>query len=733
MPTKSTGSGPKPRTGFGFDAKSKSAQRWAAKFAGDRVRKVTDETKLAVRQAITASIAKGIPPRDAAKQIRQIVGMNRPQTIAWEHHQANLSPNLSAANKTKAGDRLRKKYIRRRAMTIARTEVIDSLSAGAEAAWGQAQKKNLLGTNAKKRWITVQIGACAICADLNGQERELGGAFESLLIPKGLAQPILRPTAHPNCRCGLVPVPGVGGIPALKTGPDPLTGPAWMDSLLANKVGEAKGSNVGGVFVDSKGVKYYVKEYSNPTQAQTEAIANTLYRELGKDVPESFVRTGSDGKTYFVSKWIDGMKGTLQDLGMTADDAVKILDGFVADVFTANWDAVGTGLDNVVRLASGKIVRIDQGGSLLFRAKGVLKPASVLNEITEWDNFIKTNPYYRQVFQKAGVERADDLGNKVIAQIDELIAVDKKYGSWAEFVKKTHPEVPPEVRAKVAQMLEARYKLLIKKRTELLAAQKQKVLNAAQNSETTTLVLSERDADIWKRFQAGEKPKDIAAALNLNVNNVRRVIRKIKAVDKPPIAADVDSGFTFPAENVIRKDDPARVSRLSRRYRDYVTKVAGSDLEVESAVRSYTATGHTGMNRGLRLKNAAGESTPRWSAASRRVQKFLVEAPKPPDDLVVWRGVDGWPFKDGDVVDLTGFQSTSVNPSTRFYKRYTLEIHPNCGAYINKISQYKDREYEFLIPHGQKWKILGRKRVSLAGKITEVIQLVPRSGCPKIP
>jgi len=103
-------------------------------------------------------------------------------------------------------------------------------------------------------------------------------------------------------------------------------------------------------------------------------------------------------------------------------------------------------------------------------------------------------------------------------------------------VKKTHPEVPPEVRAKVAQMLEARYKLLIKKRTELLAAQKQKVLNAAQNSETTTLVLSERDADIWKRFQAGEKPKDIAAALNLNVNNVRRVIRKIKAVDKPPIA-----------------------------------------------------------------------------------------------------------------------------------------------------------------------------------------------------
>jgi len=95
--------------------------------------------------------------------------------------------------------------IRRRAITIARTEVIDSLSAGVEQAWTQAQGKGLLGKNAKKEWMTTPFGACNICRALNGQAVALHANFESVLGP------LSRPTAHPNCRCGLAPVPGSGG------------------------------------------------------------------------------------------------------------------------------------------------------------------------------------------------------------------------------------------------------------------------------------------------------------------------------------------------------------------------------------------------------------------------------------------------------------------------------------------------------------------------------------------
>ena len=210
MPDNSTGS-KRRRTasqrtaGFGFNAKSREAQRWAKAYAGDHITKINDETKINVRRMITESIRDGVPPRDSATLIREAVGLNRPQGIALRRYVRNLPPSLSTAAKAKAGIRLKKKMIRRRAITIARTEVIDSLSAGVEQSWAQAQGKGLLGKHAKKEWVTTPFGACNICKELNGSSVPLHDNFQS-----GLG-PLARPTAHPNCRCGLAPVPGGGG------------------------------------------------------------------------------------------------------------------------------------------------------------------------------------------------------------------------------------------------------------------------------------------------------------------------------------------------------------------------------------------------------------------------------------------------------------------------------------------------------------------------------------------
>lgn len=844
---------------FGFNAKSRKAQAWAKKFAGDRIRKVDAETKLAVRQIVVDSIHKGIPPKDAAKQIRSVVGMNRPQAKAWQKYYQGLSPNLSPGAKSKAGDRLRKKYIRRRAMTIARTEVIDSLSAGTEQAWTQAQKKNLLGKNAKKKWLATSFGACAICRSLAMEEAvPLNKNFKATIAPFSL-KPISRPTAHPNCRCALIPVPGTGGsmFPGGAGVVSAVSEAAWMDSLLSKKVGGQKGSNLGGLYEDAQGKKHYVKEYKNPQQAMTEAAANSVYRELGFEVPESFVRVGSDGKTYFVSKWIDDMEGTLGQIGMTAKDAEQILDGFVADVFTANWDAVGTGLDNVVRLANGKIIRIDQGGAFLFRAQGALKPPSVLGQITEWENFVAKNPYYKQVFQKAGLENADALAARAVKQIDELQKLRLKYESWDDFLKKTTPNLDAATRMQIAEMMEKRFVKLINKRTTLEisisveaevaqealgkakaiskfdveevvpvktikeaeklakelgeALEVQAGLGLPESEEIITAISSnlkmlkkvattvqakgigklqaqiklldadilprktltanklklyERNKDIWKRTLAGEKPRDIAEALNLNVNNVRRILRDLKKSPLDVPSADgvfeaLKSQFKFWADTEVRRMSLKLRREMTSRYHSYLDSIK---KDVYSAVRSYTGGYYTAMNESLRIMTKSGkfvmQHTPKWTRKTRALQGFLVNAPRPPKDLVVWRGTDiiGRVVKrkgkenylragklarkndvmDGDILQLDGFQSTAINPEKAWAHghKVMLEIHPTCGAYVDIIST-NSGEREFIMPHGQQFRVAGIKELKVVREgvtqLLKVIQMEALGGCPKLP
>ena len=85
-----------------------------------------------------------------------------------------------------------------------------------------------------------------------------------------------------------------------------------------------------------------------------------------------------------------------------------------------NWDAVGSGLNNVVVLADGTLARIDSGGTFFFRAKAGRKGAEFIDEITEWENFVDKNRDYRAVFEKAGLHRAEDLGDRLKQQLQKL-------------------------------------------------------------------------------------------------------------------------------------------------------------------------------------------------------------------------------------------------------------------------------------------------------------------------
>ncbi len=235
------------------------------------------------------------------------------------------------------------------------------------------------------------------------------------------------------------------------------------DIILGERLSDAKGSNPGGLFLGTDGVERYYKRYEDPTQAYCEAVANRAYRELNIDAPESvLVRRGGD--VIGVASAIIDNSGTLQARKrFTKGRANEVLRGYSADVWLANWDAVGTGLDNVVATKHGRaaIARIDQGGALLFRARAGRKRAEQLEKITEWDGFAPggVNPSYADVFARAGVADADALGRKALKQIAAIQELGKRTDDFALLVPAARG-VPKADRDAVLSMLRARARLL---------------------------------------------------------------------------------------------------------------------------------------------------------------------------------------------------------------------------------------------------------------------------------
>lgn len=263
------------------------------------------------------------------------------------------------------------------------------------------------------------------------------------------------------------PVPTPVAVPVVTPpAPKPSTN-VDADTVLYQKTGSNKGSNDGGFYTGKDGVNRYVKFYADPSQAHCEHLANTIYKDLGLGAPSSVV-FDNKGKPAYASVIFQGGK-TIKDAGLNADRAKKFLEGFVADVLTGNWDAIGTGYDNAMVLPDGRVVRIDNGGTFLFRAQAGRKPETLLDKITEWDVFFSSkNPYYSQTAAAAGVSSPEEMEHVVIAGIKAAVSLRDQYGGWDAYVRQTVPGVAPDDHKKIVNMLEARTTLLQGKLAELL-------------------------------------------------------------------------------------------------------------------------------------------------------------------------------------------------------------------------------------------------------------------------
>ena len=433
-----------------------------------------------IQQAIDKALAEGKTFRKFAAEIAPTL-----QAKGWWGRQEMVDPKTGETVEVELGSP-------RRLKTIYRTNLRTARAAGA---WDRIQRTKKthpfliyeLGPSENHRpehvaWKGTMLPADDPWWDTHYGPNGWGCKCRARQISKAEADRLGGPTARPpldpvqwtNNRTGETSMVPRGIDPGWDYNPgkvrqsltatpppppvDPNAIPILDETAMDRQITPQAGSNPGGMFRGRDGVTRYVKHYDDPTQAYSEAVANRIYRELGFEAPNSALIRRSNGKLSFAGELIEGR--TLQRAGLTKARADKALQGFAADVWLANWDAAGLNLDNMM-VAGSKIARIDQGGSLLFRARAGRKPLERLRSLSEWEGFASggRNPAYARIFEKAGITEADELGRKMLTRIANIKALGRRTRNFADLVPKVEG-VSEDDRMAILNLLRNRARLL---------------------------------------------------------------------------------------------------------------------------------------------------------------------------------------------------------------------------------------------------------------------------------
>lgn len=159
-------------------------------------------------------------------------------------------------------------------------------------------------------------------------------------------------------------------------------------TVLKKNIG---GSNGASIIQDKNGNKFVIKTANamNPQkkgQMKEEALADSIYQLMGIDVPKSKVYNNANGSVSKVSEYIEGV-----DLSRVSDKTLEkypqitsnLQKGFAVDALLANWDSVGLVRDNIKVAKGGRTYRIDNGGSMRYRAMGADKGNAFTNDAGE--------------------------------------------------------------------------------------------------------------------------------------------------------------------------------------------------------------------------------------------------------------------------------------------------------------------------------------------------------------
>lgn len=167
-----------------------------------------------------------------------------------------------------------------------------------------------------------------------------------------------------------------------------------LDSAGLHQVGSRLGSNPAGIFADGNGRRFYIKSLESPAYARNELIAARLYQLAGAPTL-TYLRTTRPNEVATEMVHLD--KKSVGHLSPA--ERRQAQRWFGVHAWTANWDAAGFQGDNQ-GVVGGRVLTLDVGGALAYRAMGHPKGRAFGNEVGELDRLRSDpdNPYAVRLF-----------------------------------------------------------------------------------------------------------------------------------------------------------------------------------------------------------------------------------------------------------------------------------------------------------------------------------------------
>jgi len=221
------------------------------------------------------------------------------------------------------------------------------------------------------------------------------------------------------------PVAAPPATPA-KTPDEKAFAPSLADYKVNNNVSGSLGGSTGAKKATFDGKDYVVKSGASDGHIKAEYAANQMYDALGVPVVQTRLYPTDSGKSVQVGAFIKG--DTLDSYLGKANPAQKeamtkaIAKHFVMDALLGNWDVIGSGRDNII-VKDGVPYRIDNGGSLNYRAQGALKH-SWGSQVTELDTMRdpSKNPATAAFFGHLTDQDIQQQINDIVAKQHQIVS-----------------------------------------------------------------------------------------------------------------------------------------------------------------------------------------------------------------------------------------------------------------------------------------------------------------------
>ena len=189
-----------------FNRIDENAVAWAREQSASLVRNITSDFRESIRSTISDGLAGNLTVPQMASRIKQNLPLlprdrgavdNFRQRNFERFMQGGMSEEKARAKADAKAERYANKLTRRRAQTIARTEMVASSNAGKMVGWQAGVEGGYIDNDSQKEWI-AEPDACEICAPLDGMTIPWTAEFPDLGTT---------PPAHPNCRCTVAMLP----------------------------------------------------------------------------------------------------------------------------------------------------------------------------------------------------------------------------------------------------------------------------------------------------------------------------------------------------------------------------------------------------------------------------------------------------------------------------------------------------------------------------------------------